>query len=219
MCRLSLVLIALLVLGSLGSSRAFEEGDAPINSAECLKETDADSLKSLGTDIAQIKFNVQANFAGASNMEDMYSLYATNDNCFKCSKTLVMHANSSGCALMYTTFAWTFVVLDTTNNVEYSSLSMYESVGEHGVYNITAIGSTSSSSLTDLQILTEVEPDEPLLALIGWICVFIAVIFFSFFGEQLYKNCHKQWVQGGLQNVRERADESRLEDEKYVIII
>ena len=104
-----LVLVASFCLSAV---RAFEEGDAAINAADCLADTDADSLRALGTDIAQVKFNVQANFAG---QESMYSLYATSDNCFQCAKTLVMSGNTNGCTLMYTTFPWTFVVVDTVN--------------------------------------------------------------------------------------------------------
>jgi len=96
-------------------------------------------------------------------------------------------------------------------------MSLYESVGEHGVYNITAIGSASDTSLSAVQIFTVVEPDEPLLALIGWACFLLFVIFLSFYGERLYAHCHQNWVRGGLDTGRVEGPDADDEKNYYSV--
>jgi hypothetical protein len=112
-------------------------------------------------------------------------LYAVNEDCFRCSKSLmangtVTEGNEYNCASVWTPFLWTLYIVDTSGNALAQKQYTFGERGEYEISVSVGIGSTAD----DLSIVVD-ELEQPVNSLeafyiLSGILVFIILVAFSY---------------------------------------
>ncbi len=137
-----------------------------------------------------------------------HSLYAVNDNCYKCSKSFV--ASNGSCTSLYTVYKWVLYVFDSDNNeidkVDYT-------FGEQGVYNVNV--EPGSNKIKIKEITEPINSMYPFWVLMSLILTVVIIAFsYQFIIKFIYGSADDKEVTSPLLDPTSGVNSIGREDDK-----
>lgn len=112
-----------------------------------------------------------------SNLDIVYSVYAVNSQCYKCSKTLVASFSNSTdiCVSIWTPFEWKLYLYSSTDPLDIPIDEISKTFGDQAEYRI----SVENNQLNITETKSPYQTYQPLIIFIA-LLVFIAVVSFVY---------------------------------------